>query len=50
VAELMALYAKGKVRPEVSQVYPFERAGEAIAALAARRALGKLVVRVASLD
>jgi NADPH2:quinone reductase len=50
VAELMALYAEGKLRPEVSQVYPFERAGEAITALAERRALGKLVVRVSDLD
>jgi NADPH:quinone reductase len=46
VSELMALYAGGKLRPEVSQVFPFERAAEAIATLAERRALGKVVVRV----
>ena len=45
-AELMALYAQGKLRPEVSQVYPFAQAAEAITALAERRALGKVVVRV----
>ncbi len=46
VAELMALYEAGQCRPEVSAVFPFERAGEAIATLAGRRALGKVVVRI----
>ena len=46
VAELMALYAAGKLKPEVSQVFPFEQAAEAITTLAERRALGKVVVRV----
>ncbi len=44
VAELLSLYEAGKLRPEVSAVYPLARAGEAIAALAERRAQGKLVV------
>ena len=44
VAELMALYADGKLRPEVSQVFPLERAAEAITLLAERKALGKVVV------
>ena len=46
VAELMALYAAGKLKPEVSQVFPFEQAAQAITTLAERRALGKVVVRV----
>ena len=46
IAELMALYAKGALKPEVSQVFPLERASEAITLLAARKALGKVVVRV----
>jgi NADPH2:quinone reductase len=44
--QLMELYTRGLVRPEVSEVYPLARGGEAIAALAERRARGKLVVRV----
>jgi NADPH2:quinone reductase len=45
-AELMDLYAQGKIKPEVSETYPLERAGEAITALASRKAMGKLVVTV----
>ena len=44
VTELMGLYTQGKVKPHVSARYPLERAGEAIRALADRRAQGKLVV------
>ena len=44
MAELMALLAEGKLRPEISATYPLARGGEAIAALAARNAAGKLVV------
>ncbi len=44
VRELMDLYAAGKIRPYVSERFPLERAGEAIAHLAARKALGKVVV------
>lgn len=43
-AELLSLYGQGALRPEVSEVYPLERGGEAIEALAQRRARGKLVV------
>ena len=46
VAEMMALYSGGRLRPEVSQVFPFERASEAITLLAERKALGKVVVRM----
>jgi NADPH2:quinone reductase len=42
--ELFALYGEGKVRPHISARYPLARGGEAIRALADRRALGKLVV------
>lgn len=44
--ELLALYAAGKVKPFVSETFPFERGGDAIAHLASRKALGKVVVRV----
>jgi NADPH2:quinone reductase len=42
--ELMALHAAGKVKPFVSERFPLARAGEAIAHLANRKALGKVVV------
>jgi NADPH2:quinone reductase len=44
IAELMQLYAKGAIRPVVSEHYPLARAGEAIARLAGRQAMGKIVV------
>ena len=44
VAELMKLYAEGKLKPEISATYPLAEGGKAIAALAARQAAGKLVV------
>jgi NADPH2:quinone reductase len=44
VRELFELHARGAIRPHVSATYPLARGGEAIAAVAARRALGKLVV------
>jgi NADPH:quinone reductase len=44
IAELMQLYAKGAIRPVVSERYPLARAGEAIARLAGRQAMGKVVV------
>jgi len=46
MADLVRLYAEGRIRPRVSEVFPFARAGEAIAALAGRSALGKVVVEV----
>jgi NADPH2:quinone reductase len=46
IAELMALYAAGKIRPLISKRYALAEAGQAIADLAARRATGKLVVVV----
>jgi NADPH:quinone reductase-like Zn-dependent oxidoreductase len=46
VEQLFNWWAKGKIAPRVSATYPLERAGEAIAALRNRRALGKLVVQL----
>jgi NADPH2:quinone reductase len=42
--DLLALYAAGKVRPRISGRYPLKDAGQAIAHLGERRALGKIVV------
>lgn len=46
VAELFQLWSEGKISPRISEIYPLERAGEAIAAMAARKAIGKLVVTI----
>jgi NADPH:quinone reductase len=43
-AELVELFATGRVRPHVSAVFPLERTGEALRAMADRRALGKIVI------
>jgi NADPH2:quinone reductase len=44
VAELLALYEAGKIRPHISERFPLAQAGAAIAHLAARKAQGKVVV------
>jgi NADPH2:quinone reductase len=44
VQELLGWYLQGKLRPHISVRFPLEKAGEAIAHLAARKALGKVVV------
>ena len=44
IEELLALYLAGAIRPHVSARYPLGRGGDAIAAIASRQALGKLVV------
>ncbi len=41
---LLAMLVDGRIRPEISARYPLARGGDAIAALADRRASGKLVV------
>ncbi|MET0364463.1 MAG: NADPH:quinone oxidoreductase family protein [Sphingobium sp.] len=46
VAELLDWYGAGKLHPLVSARYPLERGGEAIAHLASRRAIGKVVVTI----
>ncbi len=47
IQRLFALWKDGKIAPRVTEVFPFERGGDAIAKMAARGAIGKLVVRVA---
>ncbi|QNN64260.1 NADPH:quinone oxidoreductase family protein [Sphingomonas rhizophila] len=44
VAELFRLWDEGRIAPRVSATYPLERGGDAIAALAARSVIGKVVV------
>lgn len=44
VDQLFRWWAEGKIAPRISATYPLERAGEAIAALRDRKAVGKLVV------
>jgi NADPH2:quinone reductase len=43
---LFDLYARGLIKPQISERYPLERGGEAIARLATRQAMGKIVVTV----
>jgi len=45
-AEVLELYCQGRIRPLVSAVFPLAEGGAAIAHLAARQALGKVVVTV----
>lgn len=42
--DLLDLYKAGKIRPYVSERFPLEAGGDAIAHLASRKALGKVVV------
>lgn len=44
VKDLMDLYAAGKIRPHVSERFALAKAGDAIAHLASRKAMGKVVV------
>ncbi len=46
IAELLDLYAQGKIRPIVSETFPLARGGEAIARLKNREAVGKVVVTI----
>jgi NADPH2:quinone reductase len=46
IAELLRLCAAGKLRPLISERYPFEQGGAAIARLASRCAIGKIVVSI----
>lgn len=47
VDHLFRLWEEGRINPHVSEVFAFEAGGKAIARLADRGAIGKLVVRVA---
>jgi NADPH:quinone reductase-like Zn-dependent oxidoreductase len=44
VEQLFRWWDEGRIAPKISATYPLERAGEAIAALRDRKAIGKLVV------
>jgi NADPH:quinone reductase len=44
ITRLFRLWADGKISPQVTETFPLERGGDAIAKLAARQAIGKLVV------
>ena len=44
VEQLFRWWAQGRISPKISARFPLDQAGEAIAALAERRAVGKLVV------
>ncbi|WP_181814666.1 NADPH:quinone oxidoreductase family protein [Sphingomonas aracearum] len=48
VEQLFAFWREGKIAPRVTETFPFERGGEAIAKMAARGAIGKLVVEVSA--
>jgi NADPH2:quinone reductase len=48
--ELLELYARGTIKPVISERVPLARAGEAIAALSARKAMGKIVVTMNGAD
>jgi NADPH2:quinone reductase len=46
VAKLFDLWREGKINPRVTETFPLARGGEAIAKLASRTALGKIVVTI----
>jgi NADPH2:quinone reductase len=46
VQALLQLHAAGKIRPHISERFPLARGGEAIAHLANRKAMGKVIVLV----
>lgn len=48
VERLFDLWSAGKISPKVTRTYQFEQGGQAIADMAARKAVGKLVVEVAA--
>jgi NADPH:quinone reductase len=46
IAELFRLYADGKIKPRISEIFALEKGGDAIARLGDRKAVGKLVVLI----
>jgi NADPH:quinone reductase len=46
IRTLFLLWDEGKIAPEISRTWPLEQGGEAIAHMAARKAVGKLVVTI----
>lgn len=47
IATLFDLWAEGKIAPKVTEVFDFAKGGDAIAKVAGRQAIGKLVVKIA---
>jgi len=47
IARLFRLWDREQIHPRVSETFPLERGGEAIARLAARDVIGKLVISIA---
>lgn len=45
-AELLEWYQSGKLRPRISARFPLAKAGDAIAQVAARKAIGKIVINI----
>ena len=41
---MLDLYTKGAIKPEISKTFPLAEAGDAIAWLAGRKAMGKVIV------
>ena len=48
IDELFRFWEAGRIAPRVTEIFPIERGGEAIAKMAARDAIGKLVVEVSA--
>ena len=48
IQQLVSWWRAGRIRPRIDRVYPLAEGGQAIARLAARLAIGKVVVRVSS--
>ena len=46
IEELLDLYAKGKIKPYVSESFPLAKGADAIAHLGSRKAMGKVVVTI----
>jgi NADPH:quinone reductase len=46
IDRLFRLWKDGRIAPRVTETFPFERGGDAIAKMAARGAIGKLVVEI----
>ncbi len=47
IAQLFQWWDEGKISPKVTEIFPFEKGGDAIAKMGARKAIGKLVVKIA---
>jgi NADPH:quinone reductase-like Zn-dependent oxidoreductase len=47
VDQLFRWWQEGKITPKVTEIFPFEKGGDAIAKMGARQAIGKLVVKIA---